>query len=110
MEAIVDLGQETTINEISIDFLQNNRAWIFLPKYVTAYYSNDNEQFLAIGTIRNIIPEKKGGTFIQTYTISADNLKARFIKVSTEALKTCPDWHIGAGKNSWIFVDEIVIR
>jgi hypothetical protein len=29
-------------------------------------------------------------------------------KFYARALKTCPDWHIGHGGKSWIFVDELI--
>jgi hypothetical protein len=67
-------------------------------------------QFTKIGTITNIIPASKSGAFIQNFSILADSIKARYIKVTAESLKTCPGWHIGSGKNSWIFTDEIVIK
>lgn len=110
LEAIIDLGEETTIQVISADFLQDVQSWIFLPKQLTASYSSDSVQFTKIGTVSNITPAGKTGAFIQTFTIPADNINARYIKVTAEALKTCPGWHIGSGKKSWIFTDEIVIK
>jgi hypothetical protein len=110
LEAIIDLGEETEIREISADFLQDIQAWVFLPKSLTAFYSPDGEEFTKIGIVSNITPENKSGAFIQTFSIPADGMKTRYVKVRAEALISCPAWHIGSGKNSWIFVDEIVIR
>jgi len=110
LEAIIDLGEETAIREISADFLQDIQSWVFLPKLFTASYSTDGEQFTKFGTVENITPDNKSGAFIQDYTIPAEGIKARYIKVKAESLKTCPAWHIGAGKKSWIFTDEIVIK
>jgi hypothetical protein len=110
LEAIIDLGEETTIHEISADFLQDIQSWIFLPESFTAYYSADGEELVRIGTVENITPDNKTGAFIQAFSIPADNIRTRYIRVRAEALKTCPGWHIGAGKESWIFTDEIVIK
>jgi hypothetical protein len=110
LEAVIDLGAETEIHEVSIDFLQFVQAWIFLPKSVTFSVSNDNVEYTKIGKAGNITPENKSGSFIQTFSMPVQNKRARYVKVSAEALKTCPDWHIGSGKNSWIFIDEIVIK
>ncbi len=110
LEAIIDLGEESNIQVISADFLQDVQSWIFLPKQLTASYSSDSVQFTKIGTVSNITPAGKTGAFIQTFTIPADSIKARYIKVTAESLKTCPAWHIGSGKKSWIFTDEIVIK
>ncbi|MCK9400451.1 MAG: DUF4838 domain-containing protein [Bacteroidales bacterium] len=110
LEAIIDLGKETVIREISVDFLQDVQSWVFLPKQFTASYSTDGEQFTEIGTVENITPDNKTGAFIKTFTIPAENIKARYIKVKAESLKICPGWHIGSGKKSWIFTDEIVVK
>ena len=39
-----------------------------------------------------------------------DRAKTRYIKIIAESLKTCPDWHRGFGKPSWIFIDEIILE
>jgi hypothetical protein len=110
LEAVIDLGQETVINEISADFLQDIQSWVFLPKSFSAYYSINGNELVKIGTVENITPDNKSGAFIQTYTIPAENVRARYIRVRAESMKTCPSWHIGSGKSSWIFTDEIVIK
>jgi hypothetical protein len=110
LEAIIDLDSVQTISQVSVDFLQDIQAWIFLPKTLTVWTSVDGEEFIKSGNIGNITPDNKSGVFIQTYSIPAGGLQARFIKVRAEALKTCPAWHIGSGKSSWIFTDEIVIK
>lgn len=110
MEAIVDMGEETTISSISVDFLQDIQSWVFFPKKLTAFCSADGGEFTKMGSVVNTTPENKAGAFMQTYALKVDNVKARYIKVRAEALKTCPGWHIGSGKKSWIFTDEIVIK
>jgi hypothetical protein len=110
LEAVIDLGEEKTISEIKADFLQEVQAWVFLPKSFTAYYSTDGEELIKIGTDINITPDNKTGSFIQTFSIPAGNIRARYIRVRAESMKTCPSWHIGSGSKSWIFTDEILIK
>jgi hypothetical protein len=110
LEAIIDLGKETVIKEVSADFLQDIQSWVFLPKQFTAYYSTDGEQFTEIGTDINITPDNKTGAFIQSFKIPAGDIKAKYVRVIAESMKTCPGWHIGSGNKSWIFTDEIVIK
>ena len=35
---------------------------------------------------------------------------ARYVRLRATGVKTCPDWHPGAGGKAWIFVDELVVR
>ncbi len=110
LEAVIDLGQEMMISEISADFLQNHKSWIFLPKSFTVYVSTTEDDLQKLGTVQNPTPDNKPGSFIQTFTVSGGPVSARYIRVRAESMKTCPAWHIGAGKKSWIFTDEIVIK
>jgi hypothetical protein len=110
LEALIDLGNETTIREVSADFLQDVQSWVFLPKSFTASFSVDGKTFTGTGTDVNITPDSKTGAFSQTFTVQASNIKARYIKVKAESMKTCPGWHIGSGNPSWIFTDEIVVK
>jgi len=36
--------------------------------------------------------------------------EVRYLRITAKNIKTCPDWHPGAGLASWIFCDEIVIE
>lgn len=110
MEAVIDLGAETDITEISADFLQDVQSWIFLPKSLTAYIVSETGELTEIGSVPNTVPENKPGSFIRTFSIPANQAKARYIKVRAESMKTCPKGHIGYGKSSWIFTDEIVVK
>ncbi len=38
------------------------------------------------------------------------DLKARYIKITAKNAGPCPEWHLGAGGKSWIFLDEILIK
>jgi hypothetical protein len=111
-EAIVDLKEETDINSIRTDFLQEVKSWIWLPKSVEFYVSNDSKNFKRIGVVENNVDEKKEGIFIKPFVLST-KIKTRFIKVITKSLINCPRWHIGyshgTGK-AWLFVDEIVVK
>ena len=63
-----------------------------------------------IGEIKNIFPDNLEGSFNNDYTLSIKNHNAQFIKVTAENYGVCPEWHLGAGGKTWIFVDEITIK
>ncbi len=110
LEAIIDLGEEMTVSKVSASFLQDNRSWIFLPKSMEAEYSLLGFTYTPAGKDINVTPDTTPGPFFDDFTIEFPPIRARFIKVKAESLKTCPDWHIGKGKKSWIFIDEIIIQ
>jgi hypothetical protein len=32
------------------------------------------------------------------------------IRVSAKNFGKCPEWHLGAGNNTWLFADELIFR
>lgn len=109
-EAVVDLGRDINIHEISAGFLQDQKSWIFMPLEVKFEISTDGKNFISIGKVKNDIPEKQSGGIIKEFTIKGFNKKAKYVRLTAENRKTCPAWHVGAGGKSWIFIDEIVIK
>ncbi len=110
MEAIVDLGKVKSINSISLGALQEQRIWIFLPSEVEFYVSNDNKNFKLVGTASHDYELNKDGAFIHEFEKQLKGIKSRYVKVIAKTIGKCPEWHYGAGGDSWVFVDEIVIK
>lgn len=108
--AIVDLGNIQKIEEVSTGFLQDIGSWIFMPDEVKYYISDDGKEFKLISTIPNDIPENDVNIRIKEFTAQLKNIKTRYIKVEGINRGICPNWHLGAGNEAWIFADEIVIK
>src|SRR5690606_22108825 len=47
--AIVDLGEEKSIQSVHVNFLQDQDSWIFYPTEILCYISTDNKNFELIG-------------------------------------------------------------
>jgi predicted alpha-1,2-mannosidase len=109
LDAVVDLGSEKNISHISIGFLQDQGAWIFMPDEVTFYSSSDGKNFTEIGKNKNTILQNHDGPILHDFYIDT-NAKARYIKVVARNIGTCPSWHPGKGSPAWIFSDEIIIH
>ncbi len=109
MIAIVDLKEMQQIHSIQTDFLQENYSWIFLPQEVEFSVSVDGKNYTKVKTIQNIVPDKKEGVFVEPFKAEFKPVRARYVKVFANSMKTCPKWHPGVGNPSWIFCDEVVV-
>ena len=109
-EAVIDLGKQQKINELSAGFHQEQNSWIWMPAYVDFFISDDGHNFQKITRVENDIDEKINGGVVKEFGINGINKKARFIKVFGKNRGLCPEWHVGAGNKAWIFVDEITIK
>ncbi len=110
--AIVDLGEIKPIDTISVNFLQDQRSWIFYPTEVECYVAPGKTFY------KNLPPQKidsaapSDDSEIKTIKFSMNGYSSRYIKIVAKNLGDLPDWHLGApfdGK-AWIFVDEIEVQ
>ena len=109
--ATVDLGSIKEIKEVSINFLRDQRSWIFLPTQVDIYHSKDGKLFTKIKTWEAPKPYNTDEVELTRFSINK-NLKTRYIKVVAKKLGELPKWHLGYPHDgrSWIFIDEIQIK
>jgi len=110
LEAIIDLEKIQPIHHIKTNFLQQWYAWIWLPLKVEFYLSEEGENFTHLKTIQNSVSDAEPGAFVKVFDAEAKGKQARFIKVVAQSRLKCPEWHIGAGGKSWIFIDEVVVE
>ncbi|MDB2586920.1 GH92 family glycosyl hydrolase [Flavobacteriaceae bacterium] len=109
IDVIVDLGRVQTVNEVSINFLEDQRSWIFLPTEVELAVGLD-EQTKTIDKIElpEITPRKE--SIQKTITFSLDGSLQRYIHLKAKNYGTLPPWHLGYGGEAWLFADEITIK
>lgn len=101
-----------TVSAIALGCLEDTKSWIFLPNAVVFEGSTDGINFEIIGinklihTATEVKPSK-----IFDFDIQLEQAKAyRKIRVTALNYGKCPEWHLGAGNDTWLFVDEIVLK
>lgn len=109
LEAIIDLGEAKMINKLGLSCLQDQRSWIFMPVKVTYWISDDGKEWTEMRSLKNPIEPASEGGILHSFEFKP-KASARFVKVKAENRKVVPEWHLGAGGKSWIFVDEIIIE
>lgn len=109
-EAVIDMGRNRPISEISASFLQDEHSWIFFPEEVEFLVSSKPYDFRTVAIIKNDIPADYPGAIIREYTKDGMRVSGRYVKVIARNRGVCPPWHVGAGDKAWIFVDEIMIE
>ena len=111
VEAIVDFGRRKQISSVEINFLRDQRSWIFLPTDVEIYYSNNGKSFRKIKEWKAAKPFQTDEVKINKVQVN-QRLFARYIKIKAKKLGELPKWHLGYPHDgrSWIFVDEIMIK
>lgn len=110
--AIVDLGSQKSIKEVHVNFLQDQRSWIFYPTQVEYLVSKDGKKFKSIGVQKINTTEPSEDVAIKTITFNQPQNQYRYVKIVAKKLGTLPTWHLGYKHDgrSWLFVDEIQIK
>lgn len=107
--ASVDLGTRQKINRLAGSFLQEQGSWIFMPKEVEFFVSDDGKKFRSVGKVTNTVPLDEDDAVIQELAVRP-RCEARYVKMAAKSIGTCPDWHVGSGQPAWIFCDEFIIE
>ena len=107
LEAIIDLGKVTDIKNVTVNTLEMNGSWIYLPKGVDIDISNDGKDYHKGASMISGLQDNTGKD-VRNIVMSV-NAPARFLKIKVQNLGIIPDGLPGAGHTSWLFVDEIVV-
>ena len=113
MVAVVELDKVQTIHSVGVDCLENMRSWVFFPRGVTVEYSLDGERWSTYGSVLNnrfptIHPRQEESTQY-TFTVNG-SARAKYVKLTVRNFGALPAWHVSAGEQAWLFVDEIIIK
>ena len=107
--ATVDLGSKQRVNRLAGSFLQDQASWIFMPKEVEFFVSDDGKRFRSVGKVKNTVQEDEEDAVTQELGVRP-RCEARYVKMAAKNIRTCPKWHLGAGQPAWIFCDEFIIE
>ncbi len=113
MVAVVELDKAKPIRSVGADCLEQMRSWVFFPRGVTVEYSLDGEHWNTFGSVLNNrfppIHQRQEESTQHTFTVNG-SARAKYIKVTVRNFGELPAWHVSAGEQAWVFVDEIIVK
>jgi len=113
LDAILDIGQVKTLQEITLGCLENNSARVFLPASVEISVSTDNKDFTVAAAGSIAVPEKAQGPAVKNLTYDLKNMQGQFIHVKAKNIGALPKWHPNASSPNAAAVmnfDELIIK
>ncbi len=111
--AVIDLGKVKPFETVTVNFLQDQRSWIFFPTEVECYVSDNPNRYY-----KNLPPQMidtaspSDEAEIKSIQFNMNGYSARYVKIVAKNLGDLPVWHLGHEHNgkAWIFVDEIEVK
>ena len=107
-ELIIDLREAKKITAVGAGVLEEQRAWIFFPKGMEVYVSDDGKNYKPFGQM-NVTESKTEGAHIQNLEVKGKD-NARYVKIVIKNYGKLPKWHQSAGEQAWLFVDEVWVK
>ena len=112
MVAVVELDKVKTVKHVGAHCLENMRSWIFFPKSVKVEYSLDGQIWKPYGEVKNTryapVHERQEESVVHCFAVNG-SARARYLRITLHNYGPLPDWHVSAGQQAWIFVDELEI-
>lgn len=100
VDVTVDLGKVTAVSYVGAEFMQLTGPYLWQPRQVKIYLSQDGEDFREVYSAGTDVPEDSSGLIFRTYSWQGSD-SARFVRY--HALSN-------GRENGCLFTDEIVIR
>ena len=105
----IDLGKWSKINSVEIGFLVNAHDWILRPDIVEVYGSYNGKDYTLRGTFPVSTEVACEGNFVFREKFEIP-ISTRLLRIVVKNPGKLPEGLPGAGFDSWIFMDEIVVE
>jgi hypothetical protein len=109
--ATIDLGENKTVKEVRLNFLQDARHYIFNPSTIVIETGTDGIHFTPAGK-QQITPVAADdySTTVNTFHFQLPAIHTRYIRVTGKCLQAVPAWR-GAGpdKKAALCCDEVLV-
>ncbi len=105
----IDLGKWSKVNTVEIGFLANAHDWILRPDTIEVYGSNNGKDYTLRGTfpVTTAVTHEGNFVFREKFEIPTST---RLLRIVVKNPGKLPEGLPGAGYDSWIFMDEIVVE
>jgi hypothetical protein len=108
VEFLLDFGKSKRVEEVTVGCLHSPDAWIFLPKRLHVSISADGNNFKEVSVV-DVTPSAMEKAEIRSVVALKSPVDCRFINIRSESSGILPPWHKAAGRDSWMFIDEIEV-
>ena len=89
--------------------LSDKPSYVFNPEKVTVTVSEDGVEFTEVAAQEYAVDGADVPDEASVLTLSFPETAARYVRVKVTPVQKIPDWHIAAGKRTFVFIDEVVV-
>lgn len=109
IDPVIDLGVTTPFSTVTTHFVNSKVSWIYPPRGVEVYGSDDGQQFTLLAR-QDIPAESMNGITVETVRLDTPGAAARYLKFVARTFGVIPPGAAGAGNGAWLFLDEVIVE
>ena len=110
MEVVINMG-DIPFSNVTLATLVFRYDYIFGPTYLSVLTSEDGENFTELARKDYpIVGKASDGNGNIEFSLDFPETTAKYLKVVAGCLEALPEWHSGAGRPGFVFVDEIIVK
>lgn len=110
VQGVIELDELKEVSSIRFSYLQDQKSWIFPPKSVSIEISSDGINYRKLGKVPGGSVKEGEKMKIGEVDYELAPTSCKFIRFSIENYGPCPNWHLGKGNPTWLFLDEITVK
>ncbi|MEO7308204.1 MAG: GH92 family glycosyl hydrolase [Ferruginibacter sp.] len=110
LDVVIDMQETKPVSAVNIGLLQDSRSWIILPRQIIIEVSNDNKNFTQVYSGKDFLAIEDERAQVKDVAANFTTVAARYVRIKAIQYGKLPAWHLGAGGDTHIFVDEIDIQ
>ncbi len=110
MDAILYMGKQGPVKELTLSSLFNSGAYLFPPENIEVLGGPDRQHLSLIGKVIPTQPQKNEDARVVAYAIPLRPGSYPVIEIKVKPVAKLPAWHGGKGQKGWFFVDEAFVR
>lgn len=107
LSGVIDMGRVRSLSHVGFNAANEPGSWIVLPRDAIFEFSVDGTHYYRPVAITTADSRTAGSGAHYFGTSVPGGVTARYIRFAIRN-GVLPEWHIGAGNPSWMFVDEIM--
>ena len=112
VQAEIIFDEPRNISQFGVSAIRDQKSWIFYPSQIDIEISNDGKTFQKLSPIqiKSADPSDKNPENMEFILDSHKSTSVKSIRYSIKNPGVCPDWHLGKGNETWVFLDELIFR
>lgn len=110
-QATLALESPTLLSEVAISALSRPASWIFFPVGAKISVSMDGRSYRQVGRAAwPATDQEVGDAEMRYFPVTFPPVQALWVRVEVESPLRNPDWHAAPGGDSWLFLDEVLLK